>query len=195
MKDTIKKSLIAWIVFSFTVMVFWVSYAIFLNINTVNPTDELTADLINNIINNQKDLDTRIIASWSTPSWAVMAFNLSSCPTGWSEYTLAYGRFIRWIDKSWTNIDPDWERVLWNIQNDEFKSHNHTATTNNAGWHSHTYQAWASNNWAGWLWWSPNWGSYSSSTAGSHSHIVTINLTGWAETRPDNVALLYCVKN
>lgn len=29
-----------------------------------------------------------------TPSGAVMAFNLASCPTGWSEYTAGQGRAI-----------------------------------------------------------------------------------------------------
>src|SRR5215471_8524467 len=31
---------------------------------------------------------------------AVMSFNRDSCPAGWKEYSPAYGRFIRGIDKS-----------------------------------------------------------------------------------------------
>jgi len=41
------------------------------------------------------------------PTGFVGSFALSTCPTGWSEYTAAYGKFIRGIDKSGTNIDAD----------------------------------------------------------------------------------------
>jgi hypothetical protein len=54
-----------------------------------------------------------------------MAFNLATCPNGWSEYTPAYGRFIRGIDKSGTAIDPDGQRALGNIQTDAFQGHWH----------------------------------------------------------------------
>lgn len=54
-----------------------------------------------------------------------MAFNLATCPTGWTEYTPAYGRFIRGIDKSGTAIDPDGQRALESIQADMIASHDH----------------------------------------------------------------------
>ncbi len=41
------------------------------------------------------------------PAGAVMAFDLTSCPAGWSEYTQARGRFLRGIDPSGgTAVDP-----------------------------------------------------------------------------------------
>lgn len=56
------------------------------------------------------------------PSWAVMSFDLETCPDGWSEYTQAYGRVVRGIDKSWGNIDADWERTIWSIQWDAIRN-------------------------------------------------------------------------
>ncbi len=61
------------------------------------------------------------------PSGAVMAFNLTGCPTGWAEYVPAYGRFIRGIDKNTVHIDSDGQRSVENIQSDDFKSHTHTS--------------------------------------------------------------------
>lgn len=56
---------------------------------------------------------------------------------------------------------------------DDAGSHTHSLTTNTTGSHSH---------------------SVSVTSAGSHAHNFTTNNTGSAETRPRNVALLYCIK-
>lgn len=58
-----------------------------------------------------------------------MAFNLTTCPTGWTEYTPARGRFLRGIDSTGTN---DVVRVVGDIQADDFKSHTHNITQYNA---------------------------------------------------------------
>ena len=47
-------------------------------------TSCFTATTINNLINN----------SSSVPTGAVMSFNLSACPTGWTEATAVQGRYI-----------------------------------------------------------------------------------------------------
>lgn len=106
------------------------------------------------------------------PSGAVIAFNLSSCPSGWSEYAPAYGRFIRGIDKSGTGIDPDGVRAPGSTQADMVGpvtvggvlvwAYGATLKQNNTGGST------------------PSSGSVSS---------------GGVETRPKNVALLYCQKN
>lgn len=62
---------------------------------------------------------------YTVPPGAVMAFSLTSCPANWSEYTPAYGRFIRGIDKSGTAIDPDGQRAPGAIQNDSLQNHTH----------------------------------------------------------------------
>lgn len=56
------------------------------------------------------------------PAGAVIAFNLSACPAGWSEYKPAYGRFIRGIDKSGNKIDPDGQRKEESYQEDAIRN-------------------------------------------------------------------------
>ena len=56
------------------------------------------------------------------PAGAVIAFNLPACPAGWSEYTPAYGRFIRGIDKSGSKIDPDGQRKPESYQEDAIRN-------------------------------------------------------------------------
>ncbi|HEY3706416.1 MAG TPA: hypothetical protein VGL22_15240 [Terracidiphilus sp.] len=55
-------------------------------------------------------------AAVSVPSGAVVPFNLADCPAGWNEYQLAYGRFIRGIDKSGQSIDPAGRRNVNDLQ-------------------------------------------------------------------------------
>jgi hypothetical protein len=45
----------------------------------------------------------------------VSAFNLASCPDGWSEFTAARGRFLRGIDSTGT-VDPDGVRAAGSTQ-------------------------------------------------------------------------------
>lgn len=110
---------------------------------------------------------------------SVIAFNLSSCPNGWQEYQPAYGRFIRGIDKSGNKIDPDSIRTPGTLQNEDLKKHNHTLTlagrSGNKAFINHP----------------PAWGYDDSVGAPS---TASSNETGGEETRPKNVALLYCEK-
>lgn len=92
-------------------MVFAIANAAFSPMANVNAGQTLSKDAWNQMVANFDDLNARISASSSVPVGAVMAFNLSACPTGWSEYAPAYGRFIRGIDKSGANIDPLGQRT------------------------------------------------------------------------------------
>ena len=108
----------------------------------------------------------------AVPSGAVIAFDLASCPAGWSEYEKAHGRFIRGIDRGDPITDPQGERKPGSLQEDLLKSH------------THTHKAPRGFN----------------SGAGNHARAKpdstgTTSATGGAETRPKNVALLYCRRN
>jgi len=61
-------------------------------------------------------------ATAAPPAGAVIAFDLSGCPAGWTEYAPAYGRFIRGIDKSGRKIDPDGQRSLGSTQEDAIQN-------------------------------------------------------------------------
>lgn len=108
----------------------------------------------------------------AVPSGAVIAFDLKECPAGWSEYEKAHGRFIRGIDRGDPKTDPQGERQPGSLQEDLLKSH------------THTHKA-------------PR---HYNSGAGGHARAKpdgsgTTSATGGAETRPKNVALLYCRRN
>lgn len=110
------------------------------------------------------------------PLSGVVSFALDSCLDGWKEYTSAYGRFIRGVDRSGERIDPEGERIWGSIQGDGL------------GQHKHDYRGGAT-------------GRASADRGGDHPHVWKENEgrkktadTGIGETRPKNVALLYCIK-
>jgi hypothetical protein len=92
------------------------------------------------------------------------------------EYAPAQGRFIRGIDPN-GKIDPDGKRALESIQEDAFKSH------------THNYQEWR---------WQVNTGNgpYKDGLTANvgNKPAVATSSTGDTETRPKNVALLYCMR-
>jgi hypothetical protein len=112
----------------------------------------------------------------SVPTGAVVAFDLKKCPPGWSEYERAYGRFVRGIDRHRPYADPGGERNPGDWQDEAFKSHHHTVA-NTAG------------------------GEWPHGDDGNGSHLGALtpsrdtSTVGGDETRPKNVALLYCRRN
>jgi microcystin-dependent protein len=130
------------------------------------------------------------------------------------------GYFVR---GSGTNSDGTASGTFGQKQADAFNSHSHTgstgaggdhthtASTNTAGNHSHGYSA--PNSYQQDTTNSPANGKRATSNAnlntsaagdhshtvtigaaGNHSHTVTIGAAGGTETRPKNIALLYCIK-
>ena len=55
---------------------------------------------------------------------AVVSFDLRACPQGWEEYPEAYGRFIRGIDRK-GKTDPEKNRLPGDLQNDAVEAHRH----------------------------------------------------------------------
>ena len=125
----------------------------------------------------------RDVTAPDLPKGAVVAFDLAACPSDeWEEYKLAYGRFIRGIDKSGENIDPQGERNPGSHQDGEFKAHahdEHPAKGNN--WHTN-YQR------------NDPQATWGSERGGNKISGLRTAETGGPETRPKNVALLYCEK-
>lgn len=102
------------------------------------------------------------------------------------------GEFIRGLDGG-RGVDTG--RTLGSAQGSQNLSHTHTATTDTAGAHTHTTPE-------GFV----GTGSFGpaatgsqglasvSSSAGGHSHTVTVSSAGGAEARPRNIALLYIIR-
>lgn len=113
------------------------------------------------------------------PAGTISAFASTTCPTGWSEYTPARGRFLRGIDNGAGN-DPSGTRLPGDVQLDLLASHTHSFNripNTITGDGTSMYIGGDDTNIGGGV-----------STAG-------INATGGAETRPKNVAVTFCQFN
>ena len=121
------------------------------------------------------------------PNGTIAAFASTVCPTGWSEYTLARGRFLRGIDNGAGN-DPDGTRAPGSLQADAVEDHKHNIEGQSGG--INNVVAFQDTN--------PD-STYSSGgspgTRGDSYFYVGTMKTGRAavETRAKNVAVLYCV--
>ncbi|WP_242183602.1 hypothetical protein [Sphingomonas sp. CARO-RG-8B-R24-01] len=141
-------------------------------------TDGVPDSLLQRLQKAIADLDAVTVSTRN----AVVAFNANTCPAGWSEFTLAQGRFIRGLDRTGTNIDPAGLRQVGSTQDDQFKEHSHTRPQD----------VWDDG--------SPNDGTQAGGTGlgfgwAPSSPPPPTGKAGGDETRPKNVALLYCVKN
>lgn len=93
-------------------------------------------------------------------------------------------------------------RAVGLAENDSFRAHVHTGSTNSAGAHSHSLPrdlvSGANRNMFTLVDTSNNDEDYTNNpptgTAGEHTHTFTTNATGGSETRPRNVALLPIIK-
>lgn len=108
------------------------------------------------------------------------------------------GVFVRGWDDS-RGQDPD--RAFGSFQEDAFESHRHSGTTTGGG-HEHIYNT-GYNTWIGNIGSDGRFGGgtpddtafrYNTRGGGVHTHTFNTDFTGSTETRPKNVALLYCIK-
>lgn len=189
MKKLILKTFIISLVSCFTVLMFMFAVKA-RNWLTASPGDKLSATKFNQLI----------------PQWAILAFNLASCPT-WrnpADWT-SWNPDLRWVFLRWANSfgwtarsdwsqDPDcalrtgwvgwnWTCSVGSLQPDQFKSHSHNPPTNHNLW-MYASSNNGNNPWitfGGWWRWS--------TTA------QALQAAGWNETRPKNVDVIYCIKN
>lgn len=124
------------------------------------------------------------------PSGAIMAFDLSACPAGWSDYIPARGRFLRGVDNGAGN-DPDGTRAPGSIQEDALQNITGTLGGITAGFHGH--------NASGAFVMQTASSTYRSALEGVNGTQATFSASRVArtanETRPKNVAVLYCRKD
>jgi hypothetical protein len=113
---------------------------------------------------------------------SVMAFECETCPPGWKEYIPAWGRFIRGIDNSADgNVDPDGKRVPGSSQEDKLAMHDHSIN------HQLVTHGGKKPNLEG-------GGKYRVHWKNGNDVETEKNKDGIEETRPKNIALLYCIK-
>jgi len=129
----------------------------------------------------------------SIPTGMIAAFATTTCPTGWSEYTAARGRFLRGIDNG-AGQDPDGTRAAGAAQADAMQ--NATGQIAAQLWDGNNTQAISSGVFAS---------SASDHKPGASSGTgVSVNAINFdlsrqvrtaTETRPKNVAVTFCSKN
>lgn len=212
MKETIKRAFLWAVVFLGTILFWFIWYSAWTNliadIPNQNSWDIMTSAIWNNLvdklnktIDNVNLLNTSISNINSVPTWAVMAFNLSVCPTwwtaaNWNNWTpdLRW-EFIRWLD-SWRWVDS-W-RTLASLQRWSLVMNDSNNTDNRVFNLIHQ--------WDNRLWYD---NSITDSTKpyyrSQYQRVTSITQTWWTNwsvdtnyvwmTRPRNVALLYCIKN
>ncbi|MDD2565326.1 MAG: hypothetical protein PHZ26_00785 [Candidatus Gracilibacteria bacterium] len=189
-KQIFSKGIIAGVGFSLAILITTLTYAA---ISNVISGEKLTADKFNQVIN-------AINGGVTVPTGGVMAFNGTGCPTGWipangnsipmvgggiNALDLR-GTFVRGMNSfengdnliSTGSGDPDGLRTLGSYQTDEFKNHSHSLYTR-IGTMGHTAGVY------------PSSGDLGTMTDQGFN---AVRVNGGTETRPRNIALLYCVK-
>lgn len=212
MNQTIKKikdGMIMWLWFLLIVSLSGLAYASlsWVNQSNVSGGETLTDQSWNDMLNNQAYLKQQVESiSWGVPAWAVMAFNLASCPTWWSkangtDNTLDLrGEFIRWVDDG---RGVDIGRVLASAQWDAIR--NITGDFTAFAWNWNTGSSiFKTKSWAFW------WATVTSNPGGNTDSIpysssdrprfwlsfdASLVVPTANENRSRNVALLYCVKD
>lgn len=106
------------------------------------------------------------------------------------------GEFLRGWDDS-RGIDTG--RSLWSSQAQDYQSHNHTASTNTVGDHTHgngvgNIFGYITSGTAVGGFGVDSQATHQTQPAGSHAHTVTVNNSGGTETRPRNITALMCIK-
>ena len=133
----------------------------------------------------------------AAPEGAVVAFMLTSCPTGWinadgnNGTPDTRGRFVRGIDdfgSAPAGVDPSGTRVIGNLQDDAFQGHIHPVNGHLNVWRN--FVPGAAN--------AIPPGSVDSPQTISIGSPVSDGSNGAprtaSETRPDNVALIHCMR-
>lgn len=198
--NTFKYHILGALVFLWVIFSWFLAYAAWTTLTADVPSqnngDTINSTTWNNIvtklnqtIDNVNYLNTN---SW-IPTGAVMAFNGTTCPTGWTladgsgdEKNTSWanttldlrGEFIRWLDNGrWV----DSPRTLGTSQNESIKQ----IDVINSLWNKFWTQNWTQTSWH----WASSW------TPWMINNVDKFYIWTWTETRPRNVALLYCVKN
>jgi len=124
------------------------------------------------------------------PAGTIAAFASTSCPTDWTEYVAARGRFLRGIDNGAGN-DPDGTRSPSGTQGDLVGSHTHSVTTGALYQAAASLGGFANNVGMNFNQGTGTWygGSY------DLTGYFTIGGPSNPETRPKNVAVIFCTYN
>lgn len=182
----LKNWVLQWIWIVSVIWIFGITYAA---VTQVSTWETLTADIFNQSM---------------VPTWAVMAFNGTTCPDGWNKADWSWDE----KDTSWnlTTLDLRWEfirgfddgrgvdsgRVLGSTQSQNVQELQVVWDWSYEWWPLYVAEntsAWNNRNMVK-ANWKIDWKSYNGSYPAS-----ILKVWEGSDTRPRNVALLYCVKD
>lgn len=142
------------------------------------------------------------LAQQIVPTGAVMAFDLTACPLGWTELTTARGRTVIGVTTGLTRGTPVGSNST-TLSVAQLPAHTHKGTTEGGNPITHRVvyqvgQSSAGNHAVGWL--GGPYGEYTDTNYASaaHTHNFTTGATGdgtAVDNRQDSLPLLYCKKN
>jgi hypothetical protein len=121
------------------------------------------------------------------PSGMIAAFASTTCPAGWGEFIGARGKFLRGIDNG-AGYDPDGTRAPLNVQSDMVGPHTHVADGYVVNSGATAVNPGTAIGGAPGVFATTNGTGYTVLTG------PTIHSNGTAETRPKNIAVLFCMK-
>ena len=136
------------------------------------------------------------IISTPTPQGAVMFYNLSSCPTGWTELTAGRGRYVVGLPASGT-LAGTAGTALSNLENRPVGQHNHPVTDPG---HGHTQRGWQQVAGSAYGWnvqtnVGPGYTDYALTTASTTTGFTINNTGNVAGTNAPYIQLLVCQKD
>jgi hypothetical protein len=195
-----------WLIFWFSalfIVILWLSVYALVNDVWTTPDEleahswsVLTSEAWNKILSNQNALSGAIVNLSATqtfvaPANAIVAFYLETCPSGWNPADWSNSTpDLRWTFIRWLNWNKNWRdisRNLWDYQEDTFQWFA-TLTENNMHYGGRWWQyltALSSGN-------QKYWREYSFPVSNPDVNYWTPRISN--ETRPKNIALIYCMK-
>ena len=171
MKQQIKNGLVHGLAFMFIVWIIWVTYAA---VTQVSSWQTLTADLFNQQM---------------VPTWAVMAFNGATCPTGWNA-----------ADGSGDEKNTSWANTTLDLRDEFIRWASDTNPFGTVQLATHLWQYGGSSAWnyvKPFVWNNDPtqmWNVNTHYTSGPLSYNNGSAYLTYA-FRPRNVALLFCIKD
>ncbi len=122
---------------------------------------------------------------------AVIGVIAENCPDGWRKWKLASGRFLRGIDWAETGVDPDKNRAAGQLQEEAIGGHDHYFPNVYSGPDGGRVHG----NYGAMPYQKPH-ANHGKNKVGAAQPDWKIpdNVTMNVETRPDNVAVLFCIK-
>ena len=153
MKHILKKFrdwTIIWIGFLLVILLWWFSYAVWVNVSDVSSWDILTAELFNNVINNQRSLEwlwdwwykegptsysSDYINVWNNWWWNGSSIDCTSINTGckilkdWV-YEVSCTQRSNWTENPYVAIALNWNRAILETDSNAMWWHDHMANIN-----------------------------------------------------------------